>query len=162
MNQNNRTLGQTDRFIPGFEKLLAILNRFQDSLLRNLQVPTNQSNHLISSPANGIRNESMNHNHDRDQIGCDSPQIGFSKPPSSSIMGGLLNDHYLMDQRRMDQNSFRNQPGKKLFHPLPGWGNFINSCLFFGYLAILLTILSMVPLNADNSNQYNRDGDETS
>ena len=119
MNQNNRTLGQTDRFIPGFEKLLAILNRFQDSLLRNLQVPTNQSNHLISSPANGIRNESMNHNHDRDQIGCDSPQIGFSKPPSSSIMGGLLNDHYLMDQRRMDQNSFRNQPGKKLFHPLP-------------------------------------------
>ena len=111
-------LGQTDRFIPGFEKLLAILNRFQDSLLRNLQVPNqmNQSNHLISSAANGIRTESHNHDRDhqigRDQIGCDSPQIGFSKPPSSSIMGGLLNDHYLMDQK---QNSFRNQQGKKLF-----------------------------------------------
>jgi len=103
--------GQTDRFIPGFEKLLAILNRFQDSLLRNLQVPNqmNQSNHLISSSANGIRTESHNHDRDhicRDQIGCDSPQIGFSKPPSSSIMGGLLNDHYLMDQK---PNSFRNQ-----------------------------------------------------
>ena len=108
--------GQTDRFIPGFEKLLAILNRFQDSLLRNLQVPNqmNQSNHLISSSANGIRTESHNHDRDqigRDQIGCDSPQIGFSKPPSSSIMGGLLNDHYLMDQK---QNSFRNQPGTEI------------------------------------------------
>ena len=109
-------LGQTDRFIPGFEKLLAILNRFQDSLLRNLQVPNqmNQSNHLISSSANGIRTESHNHDRDhicRDQIGCDSPQIGFSKPPSSSIMGGLLNDHYLMDQK---PNSFRNQQGTKI------------------------------------------------
>ena len=109
-------LGQTDRFIPGFEKLLAILNGFQDSLLRNLQVPNhlNQSNHLISSSANGIRTESHNHDRDhicRDQIGCDSPQIGFSKPPSSSIMGGLLNDHYLMDQK---PNSFRNQQGTKI------------------------------------------------
>ena len=87
----------------------------------------NQSNHLISSPANGnhgIRTGSESHDrdhhmgrHDRDQIGSsDSPQIGFSKPPSSSIMGGLLNDHYLMDQR---QNSFRNQQGKKLIFQLP-------------------------------------------
>ena len=74
----------------------------------------NQSNHLISSSTNGIRTESHNHDREhigRDQIGCDSPQIGFSKPPSSSIMGGLLNDHYLMDQK---QNSFRNQPGTEI------------------------------------------------
>jgi len=77
----------------------------------------NQSNQFISSAANGIRNsESLNHEFDRDQVGCDSPQVVFSKPPSSSIMGGLLNDHYLMDQK---QNSFRNQQGKKIFPVSP-------------------------------------------
>ena len=80
----------------------------------------NQSNQFISSAANGIRNpESLNHDRDqigRDQVGCDSPQVVFSKPPSSSIMGGLLNDHYLMDQK---QNSFRNQQGKKIFPVSP-------------------------------------------
>ena len=91
-------LGQTDRFIPGFEKLLAILNRFQDSLLRNLQVPNqmNQSNHLISSSANGIRTDN-HHDRDnqmgRDQIGCDSPQIGFSKMNSRAKM---LDAQFLM------------------------------------------------------------------
>ena len=86
----------------------------------------NQSNHLISSPANGnhgIRTGTESHDrdhqmgrHNRDQIGSsDSPQIGFSKPPSFTIMGGLLNDHYLMDQR---QNTFRNQQGKKLQLPV--------------------------------------------